>query len=72
LASIPRAWQKGRLGICFESRIQDPWEGAGHQAWAMPDNHWRIMARQSQGQLLNRQKEVEQKEKEKPEMPAPS
>jgi hypothetical protein len=38
----------------------------------MPDNHWRIMARQSQGQLLNRQKEVEQKEKEKPEMPAPS
>jgi hypothetical protein len=32
----------------------------------MPDNHRRIMARQSQGQLLNRQKEVEPKEKEKP------
>jgi len=30
------------------------------------------MARQSQGQLLNRQKGVEQKEKEKPEMPSPS
>jgi hypothetical protein len=72
LASIPRAWQKGRLGICFESRIQDPWEEARHQAWAMPDNQRRIMARQSQGQLLNRQKEVEPKEKEKPEMPSPS
>jgi len=72
LDSIPRAWQKGRLGICFESGIRDPWEGAGHQAWAMPDNQRRIMVRQSQGQLLNRQKEVEPKEKEKPGMLSPS